>query len=326
MTVLVTGAAGFIGMHVAKRLLERGEHVLAVDDINSYYDRSLKKDRIAALAKHRHFSFAKLDISDTEEFAAAIQGYKIDRVVHLAAQAGVRYSLENPFAYEKSNLAGQLVVLEACRHLPKLKHLVYASSSSVYGDRPSDGSRFREEDPVDQPVSLYAATKRAGELMVGTYTRLWGLNSTGLRFFTVYGPWGRPDMAYFEFTRRILSGEPIRVFGYGRMSRDFTYIDDVVDGVIGVLDSPPAAGEHRIVNVASGSPVGLMDMIRILESKLNVTASIAMEPMQAGDVSNTHADIRALKALTGFTPRVALEEGLAHFVRWYCSRYKGRVT
>jgi UDP-glucuronate 4-epimerase len=238
-------------------------------------------------------------------------------VVHLAAQAGVRYSLDNPFAYERTNIAGHLSVLEACRHSPTVRHLVYASSSSVYGDRALGEAGFREDDPLAAPASLYAATKRAGELISQTYAQLYGIGQTGLRFFTVYGPWGRPDMAYFSFTQKILAGQPIEVFGEGRMARDFTYIDDIVDGIIGVLDHPPADGEHRLYNIGDSRPVGLMDMIRLLEESLGRESVKRFRPMQPGDVTATFADIGRLNALCGYSPKVTLETGLPKFVEWY---------
>jgi UDP-glucuronate 4-epimerase len=307
MTVLVTGAAGFIGRAVCERLLDRGDSVLGLDNFNAYYDPALKEARAKTLAGRPGFAMARGDIAD------AALGAR--RVVHLAAQAGVRYSLENPFAYERSNLAGHLAVLEACRRAPGFVHLVYASSSSVYGDR-ADGVAFSEADPVDAPVSLYAATKRACELMSTTYAHLHGLPQTGLRFFTVYGPWGRPDMAYFSFTEKILAGQPIEVYGEGRMARDFTYIDDIVDGVLGALDRPPSAGVNRILNVGDNRPVGLLDMIGILERALGREAVKIMKPMQPGDVRSTFANIDRLAALTGYQPKVAIEDGLKSFVDW----------
>jgi len=315
MTVLVTGAAGFVGCFTAERLLQRGETVVGVDVFNDYYDVGLKEARAARLAAFPRFSMARLDIADAPAFAALMADSGADRVVHLAAQAGVRYSLENPFAYERSNLAGHLSVLEACRHAAGLKHLVYASSSSVYGDRAIDGP-FRETDPVDAPVSLYAATKRSGELISASYSKLYGLKQSGLRFFTVYGPLGRPDMAYFGFTQKILSGQPIEVYGQGRMARDFTYIDDIVDGVVGVLDHPPAEADARIFNIGDSRPVALMRMIEVLEQALGVTAQKIFQPMQPGDVTATYADISRLNALTGYQPKVTIEEGLPRFVAW----------
>jgi UDP-glucuronate 4-epimerase len=322
LSVVVTGAAGFVGMHVAERLLDRGESVVGVDNLTPYYDPSLKKARVARLQQHPGFTFLETDIADAPAFEGIVQGARADRIVHLGAQAGVRYSLENPFAYEHSNLAGHLSVLEAARRTAGLKHLVYASSSSVYGDRPLNDSGFSESDPVDQPVSLYAATKRSCELMSGTYSKLFGLRQSGLRFFTVYGPWGRPDMAYFSFTNKILAGEPIEVFGEGRMARDFTYVDDIVDGVIGVLDRPPAEGEHRILNIGNNRPVGLMDMIATLEREVGRPARRIMKPMQPGDVTATFANVSRITALTGYTPKVAIDEGLRAFVAWYKDYFK----
>jgi UDP-glucuronate 4-epimerase len=316
VTVIVTGAAGFIGMHVCERLLGRGERVVGVDNFNAYYDPALKEARAARLAAHRGFDMARLDIADAPALEALVRKAAPVCVVHLAAQAGVRYSLDNPFAYERSNLAGHLAVLEACRRQTSVRHLIYASSSSVYGDRPMGGEGFCEDDPVDAPASLYAATKRAAELMSITYSKLYGMAQTGLRFFTVYGPWGRPDMAYFSFTEKILAGRPIDVYGEGRMARDFTYIDDIVDGVMGVLDHAPEAGEHRLFNIGNNRPVGLMDMIDVLEHALGRTAEKHMRPMQPGDVTATFADISRLNALTGYQPKLTIEDGLPRFVAW----------
>ena len=316
MTVIVTGAAGFIGCFTAERLAQRGETVIGVDSFNDYYDLALKDLRASRLAAFPNFRMVRMDIADVEAFAALVRESGADRVVHLAAQAGVRYSLENPFAYERSNLAGHLSVLEACRHAPGIEHLVYASSSSVYGDRAIDGP-FKETDPVDAPVSLYAATKRSGELISASYSKLYGLKQSGLRFFTVYGPMGRPDMAYFGFTQKILSGQPIEVYGQGKMARDFTYINDIVDGVIGVLDHPPGEPEARLYNIGDSRPVPLMRMIEVLEQALGVTAKKIFRPMQPGDVTATYADISLLNALTGYQPKVTLEEGLPQFVAWY---------
>ncbi len=321
MSVIVTGAAGFVGMHVVERLLDRGEQVVGVDDFTPYYDPALKAARAARLEARKGFRMARIDIAEAADFAALMRETGADRVVHLAAQAGVRYSLDNPFAYERSNLAGHLSVLEACRARPGLVHLVYASSSSVYGDRPLDGGGFREDDPAVAPVSLYAATKRSGELMSAAYARLYGIPQSGLRFFTVYGPWGRPDMAYFGFTRAILAGEPIEIYGQGAMARDFTFIDDIVDGVIGVLDRPPEPGGHRLLNIGDSRPVGLMDMVSTLERLLGREATKVMRPMQPGDVTATWADVSRLRALTGYAPKVMLEDGLARFVDWYRGFY-----
>jgi len=320
-SILVTGAAGFIGHSVSHRLLDRGDRVIGIDILNDYYDPALKAARLATLTVRDGFAFHRLDIADHAALAKLVAGEGVVRVVHLAAQAGVRYSIEQPFAYQHSNLAGHLSVIEACRHAPGFEHLVYASSSSVYGDRPATGAAFSEDDPAVAPVSLYAATKRASELMSESYARLYRLPQTGLRFFTVYGPWGRPDMAYFSFTRKMLAGEPIEVFGMGQMARDFTYIDDIVDGIIGALDRPPAAGEHRLLNIGDSHPVGLMAMIASLERAFGVTAAKIMRPMQPGDVTQTYADVSRLAALTGYRPKVMLDEGLARFAAWYRDFY-----
>lgn len=320
--VIVTGAAGFIGMHVAERLLARGETVIGIDVFNDYYDPRLKEARAARLEGRDGFRMVRADIAEHEAMRALVADSGADRVVHLAAQAGVRYSLQNPFAYERSNLAGHLSILEACRHAG-IAHLVYASSSSVYGDRPLDGQGFREDDPTVSPVSLYAATKRSCELLSQSYARLYGFPQSGLRFFTVYGPWGRPDMAYYGFTRKIVRGEPIEVYGEGRMARDFTYIDDIVDGVVGVLDHPPAQGAHEVYNIGDSQPVGLMDMISTLERTLGVEARKIMRPMQPGDVTATYADVSKLNALTGYRPKVPLAEGLPRFVDWWRSFENG---
>ncbi len=314
--VLVTGAAGFVGAYVAERLLERGETVIGVDEFNAYYDPSLKDLRAARLQVHPGFRMVRGDIADPDLIAAIVRSEGVRRVIHLAAQAGVRYSLENPFAYQRSNLAGHLAVLEACRH-GEVEHLVYASSSSVYGDRPLSGQGFREDDAAVSPVSLYAATKRSCELLSQSYASLYGFPQSGLRFFTVYGPRGRPDMAYFGFTEAIMAGRPIEVFGEGRMARDFTYIDDIVDGVIGVLDHPPPHGAHEIYNIGDSHPVGLMDMIATLERLLGREAVKMMRPMQPGDVTATYADVSKLNALTGYAPRIALAQGLERFVTWW---------
>ena len=319
--IIVTGAAGFIGHSVAHRLLDRGERVIGVDICNDYYDPALKMARLATFKDKQAFSFERMDIADAPAMAALVRDNNATRVVHLAAQAGVRYSIENPFAYQHSNLAGHLSVMEACRHAEGFQHLVYASSSSVYGDKPMGGAGFSEDEPASDPVSLYAATKRACELMSQSYATLYKLPQTGLRFFTVYGPWGRPDMAYFSFTQKILSGEAIEVYGDGKMARDFTYIDDIVDGVTGALDLPPKAGEHRVVNIGDSHPVGLMEMIGMLEKAIGREAVKIMRPMQPGDVTATYADVSKLKALTGYQPKVMLAEGLQRFADWYRAYY-----
>jgi UDP-glucuronate 4-epimerase len=334
MKVLVTGAAGFIGMHVAERLLARGDTVVGIDNLNAYYEPALKEARLARLRPLPGFTFHRLDVADGPGLAALFARERFDRVVHLAAQAGVRYSIENPQAYGESNLAGFLNVLEACRHHP-VAHLVYASSSSVYGGNAK--MPFSEADSVDHPVSLYAATKKANELMAHTYSHLYGIPTTGLRFFTVYGPWGRPDMAYFSFTRAILEGRPIAVFNEGRMMRDFTYIDDIVDGVVAVTDKPatpdpaydplaphPGRGRapYRVFNIGNQDPVALGDFIATIERALGRAAIREYKPMQPGDVVATHADVSALAAWTGVSPRTPLDAGIARFVRWYRQYYE----
>ena len=314
--IIVTGAAGFIGMHTAERLLDRGEQVIGVDNFNTYYDPRLKEARAGRLEGRAGFRMVRADIADSEAMKALVADNGVQRIVHLAAQAGVRYSIENPFAYERSNLAGHLSMLEAARH-GGVRHFVYASSSSVYGDRPLNGDGFKESDPAVSPVSLYAATKRACELISQSYATLYRFPQSGLRFFTVYGPWGRPDMAYYSFSQKIAAGQPIEVYGEGRMSRDFTYIDDIVDGIIGVLDNPPADGAHEVYNIGDNQPVGLMEMIATLEAALGVQAEKVMRPMQPGDVTSTYADISKLHALTGYRPNFPLKDGLARFVDWW---------
>ena len=319
--ILVTGAAGFIGHAVSHRLIERGETVIGVDNLNDYYDPALKDARLSTFNDRPEFVFERMDIADAQGIADLVGRHDITRVVHLAAQAGVRYSIDNPFAYKRSNLDGHLSILEACRRAPGFEHLVYASSSSVYGDKPMGGAGFTEDERVDRPVSLYAATKRACELMSQSYAHLYGLPQTGLRFFTVYGPWGRPDMAYFGFTQKILRGDPIEVYGEGRMARDFTYIDDIVDGIVGALDNPPLAHENRLLNIGDSCPIGLMEMIETLERAIGCDAIKIMRPMQLGDVTATYADVSRLHALTGYKPRVMLEEGLSRFADWYRDFY-----
>ena len=320
--IIVTGAAGFIGHAVAHRLLARGERVIGVDNVNDYYDPALKEARLATFTGINSFAFERMDIADPDKMKALVRDNHVVRVVHLAAQAGVRYSIENPFAYERSNLAGHLSVLEACRDADGFEHLVYASSSSVYGERPMGSAGFKEDEPATDPVSLYAATKRACELMSQSYAKLYGFPQTGLRFFTVYGPWGRPDMAYFSFTQKIFKGEAIEVFGNGEMSRDYTYIDDIVDGIVGALDLPPPRGEHRLLNIGDSHPIGLMEMIETLESVIGREAVKLMRPMQPGDVTATYADISKLEALTGYKPKVMLAEGLEKFADWYRDHYR----
>lgn len=321
MPVLVTGAAGFIGHAVAHRLLARGETVIGIDNLNAYYDPALKAARLANLAPHPGFSFIEADIAEPGAVAGALAASGADRVIHLAAQAGVRYSIDDPFAYQRSNLEGHLRVLEACRHAPGLVHLVYASSSSVYGDRPLEGAGFRETDPTVSPVSLYAATKRSCELMSHSYAALFGFPQTGLRFFTVYGPWGRPDMAYFFFTQKILAGDPIELFGEGKLARDFTYIDDIVTGIIGALDHPPERGLHRVLNIGNSRPETVLAMVQALEAATGKQAKTIMKPRPPGDVTATYADVSALAALTGYAPEVSIGEGMARFVAWYRDHY-----
>ena len=323
MPVLVTGAAGFIGSHVCHHLLNRGEAVVGVDNMNDYYDLALKQGRLARLTPHKSFSFHQLDIAEPGALADALAGQGIVKVVHLAAQAGVRHSLDNPRLYVRSNVVGHLEVLEFCRATAGFEHLVYASSSSVYG-----GNRkvpFAETDQVDRPVSLYAATKKADELMSHTYAHLFGLPQTGLRFFTVYGPWGRPDMAYWLFTQAMLEGRPIRVFNDGEMWRDFTYVDDVVRAIVAVLDKPPAEDPPcRIYNIGNNRPERLDDFIATLERLLGVTAMRNNEPMQTSDVEQTYADMTALERDFGFRPSVSIEDGLKKFVDWYRSEWMTR--
>lgn len=323
MAILVTGAAGFIGSHVCRRLLSRGDEVVGVDNLDDYYDPALKKARLSWLTDKRNFSFLQLDIAEEGVLGGtALDGRRITKVVHLAAQAGVRYSLENPRAYIRSNIAGHLEILELCRALPSFEHLVYASSSSVYGG--NQKVPFSETDRVDRSVSLYAATKRADELMSHTYSHLYGIPQTGLRFFTVYGPWGRPDMAYWLFTQAMLEGKPIRVFNHGEMQRDFTYVDDVAEAVVAVLDRAPTAEKppHRVYNVGNNNPVRLGHFIDVLENLLGVQAVRRYEPMQPGDMERTFADMTELERDFGFKPRITIEEGLARFVAWYRSEWK----
>ncbi len=315
--ILVTGAAGFIGAAVSEALLARGETVLGVDNLNDYYDVTLKDARLARLADKPDFSFRKLDIADRDAMLAlALEFPAIDRIVHLAAQAGVRYSLVNPYAYVQSNVMGQVVMLELARALPALKHFVYASSSSVYGA--NEKTPFAVGDAVDRPSSLYAATKRTDELFGYAYAHLYGIPSTGLRFFTVYGPWGRPDMAPMLFARAILAGEPIKVFNHGDMQRDFTYIDDIVNGVVRALDRPPTATPpHALYNLGNHKPEKLTDFIAELEKALGRKAVMDMQPMQPGDVPTTYADIAASKHELGFNPRTPISEGIPRFIEWF---------
>jgi UDP-glucuronate 4-epimerase len=332
MKILITGAAGFIGMHTTLALLARGDTVVGIDNLNDYYSPQLKHDRLAHIAQQapgKPFTFIEMDVADQAGMAALFVQHGFDRVVHLAAQAGVRYSLENPMAYAQANLVGFVNVLEGCRH-NKVQHLVYASSSSVYGG--NEAMPFSEDDSVDHPVSLYAATKKANELMAHTYSHLYALPTTGLRFFTVYGPWGRPDMAPMLFAKAILAGDPIKVFNHGQMRRDFTYIDDIVAGVVATLDRTPEANDafdksnptpaaswapYRVFNIGNSEPVALMDFISTLEATLGKPAVKNMLPMQPGDVVATYANTSALEAWTGVKPTTSLQAGIGHFARWY---------
>ena len=338
MKVLVTGVAGFIGMHVAQRLLARGDEVVGIDDLNDYYDVCLKEDRLKQLAPLNGFRFVRLDMADRTAMESLFAAEKFQRAVNLAAQPGVRYSLENPHAYVNSNIVGFLNVLEGCRH-HHVEHLVYASSSSVYGA--NTHMPFSVHDNVDHPVSLYAATKKSNELMAHTYSHLYGLPTTGLRFFTVYGPWGRPDMSPSLFADAILNGRPIDVFNQGKMQRDFTYIDDIVEGVVRVLDkvatpspsfdrdAPDAASSYapyRIYNIGNHEPVELMTFIETIENAAGRKAVKNMLPMQAGDVVATYADIEELRQAVGFTPHTPLKEGVAKFVAWFKEYYGTRAT
>ena len=334
MRVLLTGAAGFIGMTTILRLLARGDEVVGLDNLNDYYSVQLKMDRLARLTPHPNFSFVQLDVADRPGMAALFAKERFDRVIHLAAQAGVRYSLQNPHAYIDSNIVGFMNVLEGCRH-SQVQHLVYASSSSVYGG--NTRMPFSEHDSVDHPVSMYAATKKANELMAHTYSHLFGLPTTGLRFFTVYGPWGRPDMALFLFTKAILEGRPIDVFNHGKMQRDFTYVDDIVEGVIRVLDrvaepnpayvsDTPDPGTSnapfRVFNIGNHNPVQLLDYIGCIEDALGMQARKNLLPLQDGDVPATYADVDALRDWVGFTPATEIRKGVGRFVEWYRGYYK----
>jgi len=332
--VLVTGAAGFIGFHLSNRLISRGEDVIGLDNLNDYYDVNLKHARLKQLEGHANFRFIKEDIADRESIAKLFTKEKFDIVVNLAAQAGVRYSLINPHAYIDSNIVGFTNILEGCRH-NKVKHLVYASSSSVYGANTK--MPFSVRHNVDHPVSLYAATKKANELMAHTYSSLYKISCTGLRFFTVYGPWGRPDMAYFVFTKAILQGETIDVFNFGKMQRDFTYIDDIIESVVRVTDNVPepntnwsrdnpdsatSYAPYKLYNIGNNNPVELMHFIEVLEACLGKKAKKNLLPMQQGDVSATYADVDELIKDVGFRPKTSIEEGIKRFVDWYREYYK----
>ena len=333
MKFLVTGAAGFIGFHVSKRLLNDGHQVVGIDNINDYYDVKLKKSRLEKL-ESPSFTFYKLDLADRDGMAKLFETEQFERVIHLAAQAGVRYSLENPYAYADSNLTGYLNILEGCRH-NKVQHLLYASSSSVYGLNRK--MPFSTDDSVDHPVSLYAATKKANELMAHTYSHLYSIPTTGLRFFTVYGPWGRPDMALFKFTKAMLEGKSIDVYNYGKMKRDFTYIDDIVEAIVRIQDVIPqpdpewtveegspatSSAPYRVYNIGNSSPVELMDYINALEQALGLEAKKNMMPIQPGDVLNTSAETQALYKTIGFKPETPVQQGVKNFVDWYKEYYR----
>lgn len=332
--ILVTGAAGFIGFHVCRKLLEEGHVVVGLDNLNNYYEVTLKEDRLKQLVSWSGYRYVKVDLADREEITRLFAEEGFDRVVNLAAQAGVRYSLENPHAYVDSNLVGFMNVLEGCRQ-NKIEHLVYASSSSVYGA--NETMPFSEEDNVDHPVSLYAATKKANELMAHTYSHLYGIPTTGLRFFTVYGPWGRPDMSPFLFTRAILESKPLKVYNYGKHRRDFTYIDDIVQGVLLALahipkgnptwsglspDPSSSRAPWKIYNIGNSQPVELLHYIQVIERALGKTTKKELLPLQLGDVTHTYADVTALQRDTGYKPRFSIEEGVEEFIRWYKSYYQ----
>jgi UDP-glucuronate 4-epimerase len=333
MKIFVTGSAGFIGFHLCKRLLDDGHDVLGVDDLNAYYDVNLKKARLSILKPYDRFKFKKLDIADSESMASIFAENHFDRVVNLAAQAGVRYSLENPYAYINANVSGFMNILEGCRHCA-VPHLIYASSSSVYGLNTL--MPFSVHHNVDHPVSLYAATKKSNELMAHTYSYLYGLPVTGLRFFTVYGPWGRPDMALFLFTRAILADEPIKVFNHGNQSRDFTYIDDIIEGVVNVMDRIPSGNPqwnsdrpdpgtskvaYRLYNIGNNQPVPLMEFIETIENVLGKKAKKEFLPLQPGDVPSTFADVQDLESDIGFKPNTPIKKGIEKFMEWYLDYY-----
>ncbi len=325
MKILVTGAAGFIGFHLSQKLLSNGNEIIGLDNLNDYYEVSLKETRLALLKQENNFSFYQLDLANKEGIEKLFQEHQFDVVVNLAAQAGVRYSIENPHAYVNSNIVGFLNILEGCRH-SKVKHLVFASSSSVYGENKK--IPFSVHDNVDHPISLYAASKKSNELMAHTYSHLYNLPTTGLRFFTVYGPWGRPDMAYFLFTKAILSGQPIKVFNQGKMKRDFTYIDDIVQGIVKVMNKVPQSDPktskvpYKIYNIGNNKPVELLHFIEVIESCLGMKAQKNMLPMQPGDVPITYADVDDLMEDVGFKPNTPIEVGVKNFVDWYKDYYK----
>ena len=323
MAILVTGAAGFIGYHVAAALIARGEAVIGLDNLSDYYDVRLKEARLERLRAHADFAFARADIAEPQALAAALEGHgDIDRVVHLAAQAGVRHSIDHPFDYAHANLVGHLAVLEWCRGAAGLRHLVYASSSSVYGGNTT--LPFSTDVRVDSPISLYAATKRSAELMSHCYGHLYAIPQTGLRFFTAYGPWGRPDMALFIFAKAIVAGTPIHLFNSGDMKRDFTYIDDVVAGTLAALDHPPAGGAaapHRVFNIGNNRTEPLLRLVELLEDALGAKAERLLEPMPPGDVKETYADISQARAEFGYAPRVTIDEGVPKFAAWFRDYY-----
>jgi UDP-glucuronate 4-epimerase len=321
--VLITGAAGFIGFHLAKRLLSLGATVMGIDNMNNYYDVSLKESRLAILRNYPHFSFVRGNLADASTIQGIFEQFHPEIVVNLAAQAGVRYSIDNPAAYIESNVVGFFNILEACRHFP-VEHLLFASSSSVYGNQ--EKTPFATTDNVDHPISLYAATKKSDELMAYTYSHLYGIPSTGLRFFTVYGPYGRPDMAYFKFTNLIMQGKPIKIYNHGDMLRDFTYVDDIVQGVENMLCNPPRANEYgdcyKIYNIGNNKPEKLMYFIETLERAIGKTAVKEYLPMQAGDVYQTYADVSDLERDFDFKPSTSIETGLARFAKWYGEYYR----
>lgn len=334
MKVLITGAAGFIGFHVSRQLLEQGHSVVGLDNLNDYYEVSLKEDRLKELAPYEHFRFVKMDLADRDAVARLFAEEGFNRVVNLAAQAGVRYSLENPHAYVDSNLVGFVNILEGCRQ-NKVEHLVYASSSSVYGA--NETMPFSEQDNVDHPVSLYAATKKANELMAHTYSHLYGVPTTGLRFFTVYGPWGRPDMSPILFANAITQGKPLKVFNFGQHRRDFTYIDDIVNGVLlslaripegnpewsGLKPDPSSSrAPWKVYNIGNSQPVELLHYIEVIEKALGKTTEKELLPLQPGDVEHTYADVTSLQRDTGYQPRFSIEEGVEEFIRWYRDYYR----
>lgn len=333
MKILITGSAGFIGFHLARKLISEGWQVIGIDNLNDYYDPKLKEDRLAILQKHKDFVFKKVDLKDKTAVDAVFVDYKPEYVINLAAQAGVRYSIQNPYAYIDSNLVGFMNILEACRHNP-VRHLIYASSSSVYGG--NKVAPFSTNHNVDHPVSLYAATKKSNELMAHTYSHLYGIPTTGLRFFTVYGPWGRPDMAYFSFTKNIFEKKPIKVFNHGKMERDFTYIDDIVYGIVKLIDRSPVPNPnwdervddlstsfapYKIYNIGNNQPVPLMKFINVLEEKIGIEAEKIYMDMQPGDVLRTYADVTDLERDIDFRPNTSIEEGLSRFVDWYREYY-----